>query len=98
MGPIYEYPLMGFEPAISRVMLWSPSRIVGSGSAGEVASADGVCSARTCAARTEDAGTGARRVLPIANAEPVAATESPKRNSLRPIVCASCISESMLLS
>jgi hypothetical protein len=77
---------MGFEPAISRVMLWSPSRIVGSGGASEVASADVPMS------------RDARRVLPIANAEPVAATESPKRNSLRPIICASCISESMLLS
>jgi hypothetical protein len=63
-GPIYEYPLMGFEPAISRVTRWSPRRIVGSSGAGEAASADGVCSAR--------------HVLPIASAEPVAAAESPK--------------------
>jgi hypothetical protein len=79
---MYEYPLIGFEPAISLVTEWSPSRIVGSGGMGEELSAE--------------PGSSALAELPKASAEPVAAAESLDRNSLRPIPCVSCFSVSML--
>jgi len=81
---MYEYPLIGFEPAISLVTWWSPSRIVGSGGAGKAVSAG--------------EGSSPRCELPRTRAEPVATAESPERNSLRPIPCASCLSEFILVS
>jgi len=84
IGPIYEYPLIGFEPAISLVTWWSPSRIVGNGIAGESVTADGVSSAWD--------------VLPIASVEPAMAIETRERNSLRPVMFVSLLFELMTVS
>jgi len=75
---------MGFEPAINLVTRCSPSRIVGSRGADEPTSAEPPLAATL--------------VLPKANIEPVAATESCDRNSLRPTLRTLLVSEPILLS
>ena len=75
---------MGFEPAISRVTRWSPSRIVGNSEAGEEV--------------LSDAEVFALIGLPRAKAEPVNAAGSRERNSRRPATRASCFLESMSVS